>query len=408
MAVFRPVRPVVRLVTFALRALSVSLQSWLSLSTIYLLVLLVAGARPRARTGPATAPGPRFLTLVPAHDEALSVGQTVSSLDAQDYPSELSEVVVIADNCSDSTASIARAAGATVWERDDPANRGKGAALAWALDRVRRDRPAVEAIAIVDADCRATPNLLSALAVEITRGADAVQASYEVANVSESPQAGLRGAGFALKHVLRARGRARLGLSPGLFGTGMAFSADLLRAVAWSTSVTEDTELFLRLVEGGYRIAYAGGCAVVSPMPTTAAGAHPQQLRWETGNAQLRRTRSARLLWRGLIGRNREMLGAAAELALPSQTTLVAGETLLIGVDLVIGRRRQAITAVITLLGQATYVIGGLWAVHGSTSSLRILAHAPGFVAGRLKVLVRVSAGRGSQAWERTERSGSA
>ena len=182
----------------------------------------------------------------------------------QDHPARLTDVIVIADNCADDTAAQAASAGAAVWERDAPESPGKRQALAWAIERVWRELPQTDAVVIVDADCAASPNLCSTIAAEIARGRHAVQVPYEVSNPSESPTAGLRAAGFALKHVIRARGRARLGLSCNLFGTGMGFSATLLRRVPWPHSVTEDTELFVRLTRAGYRVAYADRACVTS------------------------------------------------------------------------------------------------------------------------------------------------
>ena len=94
---------------------------WLAASSLYLLALLVAGRRPRARAAGAETVQGRVAVLVPAHNEQGAIGAAVASLSAQDHPGELLEVIVIADNCNDDTAALAASAGATVWERDAPA-----------------------------------------------------------------------------------------------------------------------------------------------------------------------------------------------------------------------------------------------------------------------------------------------
>ena len=241
-------------------------QVRLSASVLYLLSLLTAALR-TPPPPPATDPQARILVLVPAHNEEADVAAAVQSLVSQDHPKDLYEVIVIADNCDDATAVVARTAGATVWERQDADRRGKGAALGWALGRLRHERPLNDAMVFVDADCRASPNLVSALSEALRQGADAAQSRYLVSNADESSQAALRAAGFSLKHIVRARGRAGLGLSPGLFGTGMAFTAELMHDSTWSESVTEDTELFLRLIETGRSIAYVEHATVSSPGP---------------------------------------------------------------------------------------------------------------------------------------------
>lgn len=394
----KPARHAARVLAAALAIV----QLRLSVATIYQLTMFALGARRRPSESPAPHPM-NAVVLVPAHDEQAGVAATVASLRAQDH-SGPSEVIVIADNCTDATARVAAAAGATVWERSAPHQPGKPAALAWALDRLARERPHAEAVVVVDADCLASRNLLAALTAELRSGADAAQAVYRVANADESSQAALRAAGFALKHDLRARGRSRLGLSPGLFGTGMAFTAATLAAIPLSQSVTEDTELFVRLVEGGRRVAFAENAAVISAMPTNERDAVAQQLRWETGNAELARTRLARLLWRGLIRRDREQLGAAAELALPSQSAQLGGEAAVVAGALLLARPWLAAWAAATLAGQLTYVIGGLAAVGDAGLLIRAGRDVPRFVVHRLRTQLKVSLGGGARSWERTVR----
>ena len=390
-----------------LRYAAYAAQAWLAGSALYLLLLLLAGRR-QAHPAPETVARSdvRVAVLVPAHDEHAGISEAVKALMRQDHPARLTDVIVIADNCADDTAAQAASAGAAVWERDAPESPGKGQALAWAIERVWRELPQTDAVVIVDADCAASPNLCSTIAAEIARGRHAVQVPYEVSNPSESPTAGLRAAGFALKHVIRARGRARLGLSCNLFGTGMGFSATVLRRVPWPQSVTEDTELFVRLTRAGYRVAYADTARVTSPMPTTAEQAAQQQLRWESGNAQLVRRELPGLLWQTVATGDVQGVGAAAELAVPSQTLMAAGGLLLLGGGLLAPDRRLVAGSAATLAAQATYVLGGLAAAGGANLIGDALVHGPAFAAGRLPVLGRVATGRGARAWVRTTRDG--
>lgn len=381
------------------------LLGWLAGSALYLLALVLAGRRPGRQAAPGSARAAlRVSVLVPAHDEQGGIAATVGGLMAQDHPQHLLDVIVIADNCSDATAALAAKAGATVWERDAPDAHGKPQALAWAIERLWAERPRTDVVVIVDADCAASPNLCSAIAAEIREGADAVQVPYEVANPSESSTAALRAAGFTLKHVIRARGRTRLGLSCNLFGTGMGFSAGVLRHVPWPQSVTEDTELFVRLTRAGYRVAYAGGAWVTSPMPVSREQAAEQQLRWESGNARLARRELPGLLRQAIGSADVQCLGAAAELALPSQTLMATAGLLLLATGGVSRDRRLIMATAATLAAQGSYVIGGLAAAGGSRVLLRALVHAPEFLAGRVQVLARVASGRGARGWVRTTR----
>ncbi len=384
-------------------------QVRLSVSVIYLVALVVAGLRqpPDLSSTPDSSsitPTCRVLAFVPAHDEELSVASSVQSLIHQDYPHDLYEVIVVADNCGDATADLARSAGATVWERTDAGSLGKGAALRWALARAEHERPDTDAVVFVDADCQASINLISALMRALRQKASAAQARYLVSNAADSSHAALRSAGFSLKHVIRARGRAGLGLSPGLFGTGMAFAGALTHHSMWSESVTEDTELFLRLIEGGHSIAYVEEAYVDSPAPVTTRDAESQQVRWETGNQELARGRLLRLTYRGLLQRDRELIGAAAELALPPQSALVASQTGLCVVALLTGRRALLWVSLATLAGEVAYVIGGLALIGEARNLMHALRALPYFLAARVRVLATVSTGGRAHSWERTSR----
>ncbi len=380
-------------------------QSWLAASTGYLLALLAAGARYTDPPRPGRGAPPHLAVLVPAHDEERGVAEAVHALVGQEYPADQLDVIVIADNCTDDTAGVAAAAGATVWERRDLSARGKGQALGWALARLRAAVRRPEAVLVVDADCIASPNLCTVVAEELADpAARAIQVRYDVSNPDASPTAALRAAGFILKHVIRSRGRARLGLSCGLFGSGMAFRTSLFDEVRWPTSVTEDTELHLELIQRGVVVRYAERAAVRSAMPTTAAAAVEQQLRWESGNAQLAGAHLLGLMSRGAATGDLQLLAAAAELLAPSQSMLAAGSVGLGTVSALVGRRRTAALAALTLASQATYVLGGLLAAGAPPASLRALAHAPGFALARLRILGRVASGRRAETWVRTTR----
>jgi cellulose synthase/poly-beta-1,6-N-acetylglucosamine synthase-like glycosyltransferase len=385
------------------------LQTWMASATAYLLVLLAAGARqPGDDADPPSVGGELTIAvLVPANDEEAGLATTLEALAAQRYPAGRHEVIVIADNCTDATASVAAAAGLTVWERRDASARGKGQALAWALERLWTERPAVDAVAIVDADCVASPSLCGEIDRALRRGARAVQARYVVSNPDASSIAALRWAGFALMHVVRPRGKQRLGLSCGLFGTGMALRSDVLREQPWSAfSVTEDAEYHLQLVTGGTAVAFVDRAAVSSPMPTTVVGARAQHLRWETGNARLVR-RSVQLLVRGVRSRDRVCVGAALDRLVPPQSLILAGTALVAGGAAALGGRRILRLAELTAVGQAVFVFGGLASVRAPRPVWLALASTPRLVTEKLALSARIALGRGAAGWRRTARQAS-
>jgi len=345
-----------------------------------------------------------FLVLVPAHDEAAVIQRTLAALHALEGAPERREIVVIADHCADGTSDIARGAGATVLERRGGA-RGKGAALAWALERMRGSGAQADVVVIVDADCVPAPNLLDAIERRIANGAAAVQADYVVANPDESAAAGLRYAAFRLQNTIRPRGREALGLSVGLQGTGMAFTRDLLeRYPLATTSLVEDQEQHLALQAGGERVAFAAETAVESPMPTTLSGSADQQLRWESGRVRLLRAWGPPL-FKGAV-RHRDPIRAAAlvELLVPPQSLLLAGNGTLVVAAAAFDEPKVRRLAAMSLAGQVVYVLGGLMVAGAPASAFVALALAPALVVQKLALVLRLVTGRGPNGFIRTER----
>ena len=209
--------PVLELFEWALFTLSLGS----ALIAGYLLVLTLSALAARRRTlatdAPAERPDVRFAVLVPAHDEARSIRRLLESLAAVDYPYARCAVHVVADNCTDATAELARACAAaapdgwlTVHERHDPERKAKGYALAWLLDRLGERGAAYDAYVVLDADSVVSRNLLRAFAARLHAGSAAIQAYYGVLNPGESPLAALRGAALAAIHLARPLGRAAL------------------------------------------------------------------------------------------------------------------------------------------------------------------------------------------------------
>lgn len=324
--------------------------------------------------------------VVPAHNEEAGIEATIESLGA-------TNTIVVADNCTDATAATARAAGATVWERTDPANPGKGRALAWAFERIDD----AEAIAVVDADCTVSSNFLAAIGDRIHGGARAVQASYMVANPEESNAAAARYAGYALINHVRPLGKSALGLSCGLFGSGMAFSASLLAEHPWQAfDITEDAEYHLRLVEAGERVEFAPEAAVLSAMPTGLSEASTQRERWESGKFELARGTAARLLRDGIRRRDPVRAHAGLELLIPPQSLLLAANVATLPL-----RPRIAAAA---LAGQVAYVLGGLALVRAPAAVYRSLALAPLLAARNAHLYARLARGWRPRSWVRTAR----
>ncbi len=362
---------------------------------------LVALAALSTKNAPPRAPSawPRFDVIVPAHDEEGSVAETVVSVSAVDYPRELFRVVVVADNCTDATAARARRAGAHVIERVDDERRGKGFALARAFEETLA-RGEADAVVVVDADTRVSPNLLRAFAARLAAGEVAVQAEYGVRNRESSWRTRLMVLALALFHTVRSRARERAGVSCGLRGNGMAIAVSALRAVPYDAfSIVEDVEYGIRLGRAGRRVAYAGEATVLGEMAATAAAARSQRQRWERGRKALARAEGVRLLARGLARRSALQVDLAADLLIPPLATLAV---IAVAGVLVSALAALPIALLAWSLGAAclaAYVARGVFVAGLGVRALRDLAWAPVYVAWKLAVPARRP-----DAWIRTTR----
>lgn len=255
--------------------------------------------------------------MVPAHNEAAGIGETVTSLLSADYPSSFRRVVVIADNCSDDTGARAHAAGAEVLVRNEPDRRGKGYALELGFRHALADDFA-QGVLVVDADTVVAKNLWHAISSRIAAGAHAIQVTNAVRNPSAGWRPCLQSIAMATINGVRSLGRERWGLSTGLRGTGMAFSRTVLQRVPHAAyGVVEDVEYGVQLGFHGVRVVFASETWIASDAPVTASAALSQRRRWEGGRLALLRAIVPSLLRAAFERRSLILLDLAADLLVP-------------------------------------------------------------------------------------------
>ncbi len=263
----------------------------------------------------------RFDVIVPAHNEAAIIDRTIASLRSIAWPQDRFRVVVVADNCTDDTAEVARRAGADVLVRNDPSKRGKGYALQFAFNASRDNRWA-DAVVVVDADAEGSPNMLEAFASRIESGLHAVQCHYGVRNPMASWRTRLITIAKGSFHIVRSRARERLGLSCGIRGNGWCVTHALLQRVPFQAfSLTEDVEYGITIGLAGYRVAYADEAHADADMVSSEDIARRQRQRWEDGRMQLIRSKTLLLLAHALKGRSALCLDLAIDLLVPSGCT---------------------------------------------------------------------------------------
>ncbi|HEY0758206.1 MAG TPA: glycosyltransferase family 2 protein [Acidisarcina sp.] len=226
----------------------------------------------------------RLVVLIPSHNEETCITRCIDSLLLASSPPE--SIIVIAHNCTDSTAQLARSAGVGVFLLDDSSRGGKGHALQAGLNHAF-SKLGAEAVLIVDADSTVSSNMVPALLKRLAT-AEVVQCRYQVRNHGASWRTKLVSLAFLGMNVIRPRGRDRLGLSCGIFGNGFALRKEVLDEVPYTAhSIVEDLEFHLKLVEHGFRVRFIEEALVLADMPLSGAAAASQHARWEGGRVRL-------------------------------------------------------------------------------------------------------------------------
>ncbi len=378
---------------------------------LYLAALSILALFAKERSTFPAAREHRFAVVVPAHDEELSIERTVRNLLSIRYPREAFEIVVIADNCSDRTAPLARALGATVHERSHPTERSKGYALRWAFDRLLGSRPGFDAFVVIDADSVVAENFLTVMNFYLDHGAQAIQCSDLVAPQPDSWSAEITRLGFTLYNYVRPMARKLFGGSAGIRGNGMCFAASTLRTVPWSTySLNEDLEYGLVLLLHGIKVVFAPEAKVLATMPARADDARSQRERWESGRFPVIRMYSSKLILHSVRRHSFAAFDAWIDLMTPAFVNLFGAAGLLFALHillwLLVGNALVwylDLWGIIVLAGLG-HVILGLVAAHADGGLFRAFWYIPRYAFWKLLLYMKIIR-RGSQAdWIRTAR----
>lgn len=228
----------------------------------------------------------RFVIAIPAYNEENSLPRTLKNLFEVDYPRRKFDIIVIADNCSDKTAEIAKKEGANVMVRNNPDKRGKGYALRWCFDQLIRenDRHQYDAAVVVDADSVVTKNLLKVMNEYLENGAEVVQGHLTVDSKPDVWTSEIIRIGFTLYNYVRPLARRAIDCPAGLRGNGMCFSMDVLEEVPWDAySLTEDLEYGIKLLLNDKNVVFAPEAIGFNIVPEKAENAKSQRERWEMG-----------------------------------------------------------------------------------------------------------------------------
>jgi len=374
-------------------------------TTLYLVILTVAAWFFRKKRGLA----PKSLSvavIIPAHNEALEIEKTISNVKACRYSEESRGIVVIADNCDDETAALARSAGAVVVERNDPSNRGKGQALDWFFKTHREIYGRYDVVAIMDADTVPHPDFLSEISLSLSSpDVKVMQGYYGVSNPEDNWRTALSSAALNVFHHVRPAGRNRIGGTAGLKGNGMAFRTDILKSYGWPAySIVEDIEFSMILLQDGILVHYNPDAIVYGEMASEKKQAETQRKRWEGGRFEVFKKYGLTLL--KMWFRNKKMiqyLDGFMELFTTPLSLLVMGQLLFFVVSAFLYPAFFSLS-VYCLLGTAFYVFSGLILKKASFYVWKCLFSAPFFILWKIPIYLKIVKKGDHNTWERTQR----
>lgn len=381
----------------------------------YLLVFVVLRALQVCdQAVPSPAPTTRFAIVIPAYNEADCLSDTLRQGQSIDYPVELFQIFVVADNCTDATAEIARQSGACCLERHDPARGGKGHALAWALPQILDET--FDAVVVLDADCHLDVTSLRRVDWFLREGHPVVQLNHRVLNPDESAISYAAAVGRTLEYDLFFAPKSRVGGAVLLVGTGMVFAARILSDHPWQAhTCAEDTEYTVQLTRAGVPVRFLSNAHIGCRSVTSAMDLNVQRKRWASGNLQLGRTQALRWIVQATLGGRWRLADLAWSLLLASRplwllhlalTLLSAGLAGILAHRGVIAPWPRPIlyaTVALPILYGVYFLSGIIW-LGVTARRVLLLVQAPLVIARLIQIALRALFSPVETRWARTPR----
>ena len=361
----------------------------------------------RSVRGAASVAGPRpsIAVLIPAHNEEGGLLATLSSLQSQLSASD--RILVVADNCSDRTAEVARQAGASVIERSHAQLRGKGYALDFGVQALSEAPPDV--VVIVDADCIVGEGAIARLATLAVQHHRPVQALYLMHTPPGSgPLKKIAEFAWLVKNKVRPLGWFRMGWPCQLMGTGMAFPWQTIRSAHLATGhIVEDMKLGLDLALAGSAPMFCPHALVYSHFPASAEGVQSQRTRWEHGHLSVIASAAPAALLGALRRRSASLFAFGLDLCVPPLALLVLLVCALTGLSLVLalagGPVAPLLLGVLAGVALAMAILLSWWRYGRTVLSGKELALAAFYVLAKIPLYFRFLFRR-QVSWVRSKR----
>ena len=297
----------------------IPLQCLIIFLTLYYFILSMFGLF-RKHEKKILKPEKSFAIVVAAHNEEPVIAPLLENLLSLDYPKELFDVYVVADNCTDKTALIAKNTGAIVHRRFNNKRRGKGYALEWMFYRLFKMERKYDAVAIFDADNLVQNNYLMEMNNKLCQGQKIIQCYLDSKNPYDTWVTNAFSIAFWVPNRMLQLARYNTGhLSNFLGGTGMCISMDVLKKIGWgATSLTEDLEFSMKALTYGIKTSWAHDTAVYDEKPLTFMQSWHQRKRWAQGQVDVAGRYFFTLLFKALRERKIMYFDAAIYLFQPA------------------------------------------------------------------------------------------
>jgi glycosyltransferase involved in cell wall biosynthesis len=349
----------------------------------------------------------RIAVLVPARNESSHIAPTLEDIKAQLRPDDL--LLVVANNCTDDTAEIARKSGAEVVERHDPERIGKGYALDWGLRHLESNPP--EIVIMIDADCRLAEGAIDYLTAACFATGRPVQALY-LMTAPDGSRINQQIAEFAwrVKNWVRPLGLKALALPCQLMGAGMAFPWQVIRAADLAHPwIVEDLKLGIDLAAAGHPPLFCPAARVLSQFATSVRGADIQRRRWEHGHIVTILKLGPRSLYLAVTRGNINLLGLTLDLVVPPLSLLVVLLLLIFTLSAVaalVGLKSAALIVSSICLVGLTAVVFLAWLKYGrDVLPPRAILSLPAYVLRKLGLYRQVLFGKMTSHWVGTDRA---
>lgn len=296
----------------------IPLQLLIVFFTIYYFTISFFGIFGRKPEKKILTPEKTFAIIVAAHNEEQVIGQLIENLHMLKYPDYLYDIFVVADNCQDKTAEIAKNAGAIVYKRFNDVEKGKGFAMEWMFNKLFAMEKQYDAVVIFDADNLVHPSFLTEMNSRLCKGERLIQGYLDSKNPNDTWVSGVFSISFWIVNHVWHLAKYNIGLSSVLGGTGMCISTDILRKHGWgATCLTEDMEFTMKALLEGIPTTWAHDAIVYDEKPLTFKQSWNQRQRWAQGHFDVASRYIGKLLKEGIRQHNIVMLDGIVHLFQP-------------------------------------------------------------------------------------------